>query len=173
MALTKCRECGHQISTKATLCPSCGAKIKRTSKLTLIAGGLFAVVVVSCVGRMGSDLNKADERQAAVAAMEAAKPPEQKASEAAAKAKTEAEFQRVVLVLRMLKASLHNPASFELVRAGMVPGGAICVVYRATNKFNATVAENAAFDKNLKPGTWNKLCGGKSATDYTSARHAL
>lgn len=29
MALKKCRECGHQVSTKAETCPSCGASQKR------------------------------------------------------------------------------------------------------------------------------------------------
>ncbi len=28
MALVNCRECGHQVSSKATKCPSCGAFIK-------------------------------------------------------------------------------------------------------------------------------------------------
>lgn len=35
MALTKCRECGEKISTKAEACPKCGAKTpKRTSAFT-------------------------------------------------------------------------------------------------------------------------------------------
>lgn len=29
MALIKCRECGHQVSTEASACPNCGAPIKK------------------------------------------------------------------------------------------------------------------------------------------------
>jgi zinc ribbon protein len=31
MALTKCLECGHEVSTSATVCPNCGAPIKTPS----------------------------------------------------------------------------------------------------------------------------------------------
>lgn len=29
MAMTKCKECGNEVSTKADSCPHCGAKLKR------------------------------------------------------------------------------------------------------------------------------------------------
>ena len=28
MAMTKCKECGHNVSTQAKSCPSCGAQLK-------------------------------------------------------------------------------------------------------------------------------------------------
>ena len=34
MALVKCEECGNQVSTKATNCPQCGAKIPRKTSAT-------------------------------------------------------------------------------------------------------------------------------------------
>lgn len=40
MALTKCKECGGQISSKAKTCPNCGKAVKRTSKL------LIAVIII-------------------------------------------------------------------------------------------------------------------------------
>ena len=46
MALTNCKECGHQISKSATSCPNCGAKIKRTSLLTKIVAGFFGFVIL-------------------------------------------------------------------------------------------------------------------------------
>src|SRR5688572_13767175 len=45
MALTKCRECGHQVSTQAAACPSCGAKPKTF--------GLFKFVLIGFVVLFG------------------------------------------------------------------------------------------------------------------------
>ena len=43
MSLTKCKECGGAVSTKATTCPHCGNQIKRT------AGGLAAQAGCGCL----------------------------------------------------------------------------------------------------------------------------
>lgn len=173
MAMTKCSECGAQISTKATACPSCGAKIKRTSKLTWIVTGFLALVVVSVAPAIMDGQKAGTKRAEEQAATEAAKTPEQRAAEAEAKAKSEAEFQRVVTVARALKASAKNPASFELVDALYMPSGAVCITYRATNSFNAIVTDNAAIGKDGKSGDWNKLCGGKTGNSYRGAKLAI
>jgi hypothetical protein len=44
MALTKCHECGKEVSTTAAACPHCGAKPKRQS------AGCFSVVVLAILG---------------------------------------------------------------------------------------------------------------------------
>lgn len=49
MAMTKCKECGNEISTKADACPKCGAKQVRTSgcaKVVLIFLGLMAFFAI-------------------------------------------------------------------------------------------------------------------------------
>jgi len=46
MAMTKCKECGNEISTKADACPKCGAKIRRTGCLTMGIAILIALVVL-------------------------------------------------------------------------------------------------------------------------------
>jgi multisubunit Na+/H+ antiporter MnhE subunit len=55
MALIKCPECGHQVSDKATSCPSCANPIKATTiqatgkkwkGLQVLAGIVFAIGVV-------------------------------------------------------------------------------------------------------------------------------
>ncbi len=52
MALTKCKECGEQISTKAETCPKCGAKPpKKTSLITWI---VLAFVVFVVIGQIVS-----------------------------------------------------------------------------------------------------------------------
>ncbi len=45
MGLTKCKECGHEISTKAKVCPNCGWK-KPVGFLRGITGGFFIVLGV-------------------------------------------------------------------------------------------------------------------------------
>ncbi|MEA1911771.1 MAG: DUF4352 domain-containing protein [Spirochaetota bacterium] len=45
MALKKCKECGAEISSKAKVCPSCGAKNKTRSKL-----GVFLAVILIGIG---------------------------------------------------------------------------------------------------------------------------
>lgn len=47
--LTNCRDCGHQISKKASACPNCGAKVKRTSLLTWFALIFIGFIVLSAV----------------------------------------------------------------------------------------------------------------------------
>jgi uncharacterized OB-fold protein len=47
MALTKCKECGKEISTKAESCPSCGMVLKKkASLLDYFAGGFLTFLVL-------------------------------------------------------------------------------------------------------------------------------
>jgi len=48
MALMKCHECRKEVSDQAKLCPHCGAKVKKPSLVTAIAG-VAALVAVACV----------------------------------------------------------------------------------------------------------------------------
>jgi len=43
MAMTKCKECGNELSTKADACPKCGAKVSKTS---VPAKGCLVVIVL-------------------------------------------------------------------------------------------------------------------------------
>ena len=45
MAMTKCKECGKEVSTKAFSCPSCGAQVKESSGKQGCGILLFAVFV--------------------------------------------------------------------------------------------------------------------------------
>lgn len=84
MALTNCKECGHQISKTATQCPNCGAKIKRTSLFTKLVAGFFALAfLVAIFGGGGSYSDRAEEAEKAAAEQTriAALSPEQQAAE--------------------------------------------------------------------------------------------
>lgn len=48
MALTKCHECGTEVSTEAKTCPKCGAKVKKPmGGGTILLIGLVTIVVLS------------------------------------------------------------------------------------------------------------------------------
>ena len=47
MALTKCHECGQDVSTQAKACPTCGAKVKKPSGIRLL---LFVLAVPGVLG---------------------------------------------------------------------------------------------------------------------------
>jgi hypothetical protein len=50
MALTKCNECGHDVSTRAEACPGCGAQVNEPSGARL---GLFLVAVMGVLTLIG------------------------------------------------------------------------------------------------------------------------
>ena len=72
MALTKCHECGHEVSTQAKACPTCGAPVKKPSGARL---GLFLLAVLGVLSFIGlatrdrstSDLPSGPPAQAPVA----------------------------------------------------------------------------------------------------------
>src|SRR5437879_5278346 len=50
MALTKCKECGHEVSNKAKTCPQCGSPIpKRTSLVTWMVVGLLGLIALNAL----------------------------------------------------------------------------------------------------------------------------
>lgn len=58
MSMTKCRECGNEISTKANACPKCGARAKRTSFTTRVV--LFVIVLGGAIVAYESEKTKSD-----------------------------------------------------------------------------------------------------------------
>jgi hypothetical protein len=60
MALTKCKECGKEISTEAKSCPSCGVVLKKkTGYFFYIVVSLLIVILLFMVGSlMNSDSTK-------------------------------------------------------------------------------------------------------------------
>ena len=62
MALRKCKECGKEVSTKADLCPHCGAKQKRKG---IGCGG--AILILIAIGFIATQISnytqKAEEQK--------------------------------------------------------------------------------------------------------------
>ena len=50
MALTKCKECGNEVSTEAKNCPKCGAPVpKKTSPIAWVIAGIVGFAIFSAV----------------------------------------------------------------------------------------------------------------------------
>jgi len=47
MSMKQCKECGKEISSKATKCPHCGVRI--TSKMTKIIAVIFALIFIGAI----------------------------------------------------------------------------------------------------------------------------
>ncbi len=77
MALIKCKECGHEISQKATSCPKCGAPLpKRTSVVTWIVAGVLGLLLLNGILRSGST-PPSEQASTEVAAARPPAPPKQ------------------------------------------------------------------------------------------------
>jgi hypothetical protein len=72
MALTKCHECGHEVSTQANACPTCGAPVKKPSgaRLVLFLAAVLGVLILIGLAtrdRSTSDLPSGPPAQAPAA----------------------------------------------------------------------------------------------------------
>lgn len=142
MSMFACQECGRQVSTKAATCPCCGANVAASG------GGfgafLLAALIVGAISVF--TFSGPSEADKAAAAREAAIPPERRAAEAAEKARAERRFQNAAGVANVLKLSMRNPKSFELMSAQSDElGRVVCLGYRAQNGFGGYSIEMAVF----------------------------
>lgn len=94
----------------------------------------------------------------------------------------EERFQANVAAVKRLRAAMKNPRSFELVDAMQTPDGTLCVVYRATNSFNAVVPGQAIVRAGKISTSaqgdefrdqWNARCYKKRGEDMVHIRQAL
>lgn len=153
MALTKCKECGAQLSTKAKTCPSCGAKPRRTHWFTWLVAGVIC----------GSALLAALSPSPPPAP---SKPPPTPA-ELAAREKADKAFQARLLMARalaaVLKQSARDPDSLVIESMSANDDGTVvCSEYRARNGFGG-MNRGYAMALNGKvtldnAGLWNKHC---------------
>jgi hypothetical protein len=99
----------------------------------------------------------------------------------AAKKKREREWAVSVVALRALRASMHDPASFQIERVLQMSDGSLCVDYRARNAFNALRMGQAVIAPKASATTgdarfvelWNRHCGGRNGDDITHIRSAM
>lgn len=169
MAMTKCKECGAEISDKAQACPKCGARPpKRTSRWTWLVGGLMLMVLLRCTWDVekAKDAKAAAQAQAAAsqAAAEAAMTPAQRASAAAAREaasaaaalkerKWQAWLALATPAVGTLKAAAKDPGSFRLEQA--VGSGHWASMCRAmSSPISLGIPVRLCFDRFLSWLTW-------------------
>lgn len=108
--------------------------------------------------------------------------PDQVAKREAAQAKRakdaedERKFRQVVMAARIIKSRLNDPASLQLSSVIKTPEGAICVHYRATNRFGGVVSNHAVGLHGLvshTDGDWNTHCAGKTGENFIHVRRAI
>jgi len=144
MAIRPCKECGKNISTKAEVCPHCGAKPKRTSAFTWI---ITIFIILVGFSLMRASLYR-DERAAGLAQKAAALTPEQRAAEAKIAAERKAVEKRAndegtmaYQCKEWVRKSLHDPdsAKFEdnFAISHTQAYDRVQVKVRARNAFNA------------------------------------
>lgn len=160
MAMIACHECKALISSTAAACPQCGAKAKKkTSVVAMLVAGMFAIGVGGMIYSS--------------AQTPAVQKPVKTAEQIKAEKEKEAQFQADALKVRALKASLKNPASFELVSVVRLNDGTLCLTYRATNSFNAIITEQKAITVASKFADYGKACAGKTGENLSYIKHAL
>jgi hypothetical protein len=124
------------------------------------------------------DQKPAEAKPVALTAEEQA----EKAKQEAKKAAEQQQWLRDVVLVRAVRDSIKNPASFQLEEIHrMDDGTTLCLTYRATNSFNAVIPGRTVITNNKAASSgeegfaplWNKLCSGKMGTDISYIRHAI
>lgn len=148
-----------------------GAQWGRMSWSSRAWAVVTVAVIVGLFIAVNPRANRAAEQRNAIAPAAPSKP-----QQSPDQIKADREIKLVLAGARWLKESMKKPETFELLRATMIDGKVICYEYRARNSFNDRTAGTYVISDSVssgKPKDWNKLCAGKSGTDYTSARAVM
>jgi len=144
---------------------------KMDTKKIVIALLIIFVFFPCCFGGMNSSNNSTQVAKSSEPVP--TKSPEEIAKEEKENTDRGIQFIRV----REFKKNLHDPESFELIKAIYLPdgsdwGGILCIEYRAKNGFGALRLNQAAFieeNYSVHSNIWNKHCAGKSGQDMQAA----
>jgi hypothetical protein len=164
MTLTKCKECGKEISNKADACPHCGHKPTQYSGCFLVV--IASLAVFGTVGIMSSKTPPAPPPPEPIPTRE----------QIAQDKKKEATRLMVLMYMQALKKDLRDPDSlvWETVRAND-NASVICIEYRAKNGFGGMNRDFiAVVNNNVKrdAAAWNKHCT-VPLTDHANLRHIV
>ena len=151
MTLIACHECKAEVSSTATACPSCGARMKRRSGLVAgILGGLVLAGVLIVV------LYKRPEA-----------PPSRTHEQIAAERAGDTRGDADLYFAGRIRSAARNPESFQLVKMLRNADGARCVLYRTTNSFGAVVMESVRISEEGRT-TNGTDCTGFGGRDVTA-----
>lgn len=156
MSLITCHECKAQVSTEASRCPSCGAKVKKPASLTL-----KLIFALAGTGIIAASITSAPSQKTE-------KPAEKSAAQIEQDHNETLRYSMARLVSNQLKESMRDPASFviETLRTNN-NATLICAEYRSRNGFGGMNREMIVVMKDKtskKISDWNKNCT-QSLTD--------
>lgn len=168
MALIKCAECGHDVSTQAKACPSCGAKVvvpKKTSVFTWLVGAIMAAAIIG--GLSQGEKERAKERAAV-----ASETPEQKAKREHDAAMSVSRLSIAMALKETLTKAARDPDSLVIESMHVSENGDVaCAEYRARNGFGGMNRSYVAVVKGKvsqgNSAVWNANCT-KPMYDLTS-----
>lgn len=119
MALTKCKECGKEISTEAGSCPHCGAKPAKTSGCALVFAAFVLMAVFGSIAttcKKNEAQNAAVEKRAALTPSQRAAEDGRKAAEAVVKTKEDLLATAKYACRQAVEERLHDPSGAEWAR---------------------------------------------------------
>ncbi|MDR2458198.1 MAG: zinc ribbon domain-containing protein [Clostridiales Family XIII bacterium] len=148
--LIQCKECGKEISKKATLCPHCGTKYRHTSAATWFV----LIIFVICFVILSRNLDK-------IAISSPSNP----------------NFDRAYYAYKQLEKKVNDPDSLKVDKAMVVEGGFVCINFRAKNGFGGVIKGQAVHHSGQQLGLitsedkgfyeiWNLACNGKSGDSF-------
>lgn len=156
MALTKCKECGKEVSDTAGKCPNCGAKV---AKPLGVAGWLLVAFTAFVVYQCSSIASNPKNQTTTVT-----------------DPKEEARFQKTAATARIIKSNLREPESMTLESArANDDASVVCLEYRARNGFGGMSKEFVVFANgkaSQEANAWNKHCT-KPLFDMKHIKYAL
>lgn len=144
--LVECKECSHQVSTKAKTCPSCGVNKpgeRPTTSGETIGGLVFLAVIVCAVYLFWG--YESDTERTAREAREAAEEVERKQKGFHCLSGWDGSHRAVT---RLVKGNLKDPSNFEHLETRITPVNesgqhTLIMKYRANNSFGGKVIGNA------------------------------
>jgi hypothetical protein len=141
MAIKKCKECGHDVSTQAKVCPHCGVKYPGKKHISGIVSILVILVAISFFTHLG-DNNKVNSNSVGgTPEVQPTKTAEQIRTEEIAKCFSPWDGSHINLT-ELIKKEMKSPDSYKHVETRYVDEGNHLLVvtkYRGTNSFGAVV----------------------------------
>lgn len=143
MALTKCKECGNDLSTTAAACPNCGHKPHKNNGCLVV---IMAFVLMIVLGQVINACNPSP-------------PPPPKTAE---QIKADRESSARGACMETIKKFLHDPDSAEFQSGGYAQAGADDIwtvqrVVRAKNAFGAYRLSTMECQLKYSEGQWYPL----------------
>lgn len=130
MALKKCKECGHEVSTTAKTCPHCGAKPNKGIGCLGVIGVFIFIVILANIFD-----SKEDKKDVAVVK----KPPTREERIERGFSAWDGSHRRLE---QRIKESMNDPKSYEHVETTYWDKGSYLLVktsFRGKNAFGGTV----------------------------------